>query len=126
MLQLLLDEQISHKVAAQIKQRDSAISILSITHWHNGRYRGISDYDLLVLAYQQKLTLVTYDLATFTPLLKDWTEQAKNHCGVIFIDQKTIPQNDIGGLTKSLIQLYKAQSNQDWQNRIVYLSRSKI
>ncbi len=71
----------------------------------------------------QKLTLVTYDRRTIPPLLKDWAEEGRQHAGVIFVDEKTISQADIGGLVQSLGVLLKEARDWDWTDRVCFLRR---
>jgi hypothetical protein len=57
------------------------------------------------------------------PLLKDWAEQDISHGGVIFIDNRTIASNDIGGLLRVLGAVWEEEKNADWTNVVIYLSR---
>ena len=57
---------------------------------------------LLKAAAVERLTLVTYDRRTITPLLKVWGEAGLEHGGVVFVDNHTIASSDIGGLVKAL------------------------
>lgn len=76
------------------------------------------------LAHEHGWTLVTYDQATITPLLKNWAEQWITHGGVIFVDNSTIASNDIGGLIRALGQLWNQEKRSDWENVAVYLTRA--
>ena len=89
--------------------------------WEQGRYLQVDDNVLLALAHQQGLTLVTYDLRTIPGLLARLVEQACDHAGVIFIDQKTIPPNHFGLLINSLSSLWQTEKDRDWRNRFVFL-----
>ena len=44
-----------------------------------------------------------------------------SHGGVVFVDERSIAPNDIGGLVRALIRLRDAESDVDWRDRIVYL-----
>lgn len=44
-----------------------------------------------------------------------------DRAGVIFIDYRSIPPNNFGGLVRAIIWLWDTQSQEVWQNRIVYL-----
>ncbi len=68
------------------------------------------------------LTL-TYDCRTIPTLLKNWAEEGRQHGGVIFVDEKTISQADIGGLIQSLDKLVKEARDLDWIDRIYFLRR---
>lgn len=89
--------------------------------WEQGRYLQVDDNVLLALANQQGLTLVTYDLRTIPRLLAYLAEQACDHAGVIFIDQKTIPPNHYGLLVNSLFSLWQMEKDRDWRNRVLFL-----
>ena len=70
------------------------------------------------------MTLVTFDLRTIPSLLRLCAEHGMDHSGVIFVDDRTVAQHDIGGLVAALCAVWKAQRNMDWTNRVVYLRSS--
>jgi len=84
---------------------------------------GQADEQLLQEAAAQGLTLVTYDRKTIPPLLMMWAEAGRVHGGVIFVDQRTIPSSDFGGLIRALDQLRGETGPWDWTNRIIVLRR---
>lgn len=124
MLQLLLDEHLSPRIVAQFLRRCPDARAASVLDWQDGRLSSVPDDLLLTEASQHQLSLVTYDQATIVPLLKSWGEQGVYHHGVIFIDDRTIRQNDLGGLVRALAHLWKQEKNADWRNRVVYLTRA--
>ncbi len=71
----------------------------------------------------QGLTLVTYDRKTIPPLLKTWAEAGRDHGGIIFVDETTIPSSDIGGLIRGLRKIFKETARWNWTNRICFLRR---
>ncbi len=121
MLRLLLDEHISRKVAAQVKKRIPGLDVLSIHDWENGRFLATSDGEILRVAAQQNLTLVTYDQNTIFTHMAEIASEGCDHGGIVVVDGKTIRQSDIGGLVKALGWLCEAESMADWKNRTVYL-----
>jgi hypothetical protein len=123
MLRLLLDEHISPNVTVGIRLRDKKIVIHGMVEWENGSFLGQEDAACLREALVQKLTLVTYDRRTIPPLLKNWAEEGRQHGGVIFVDEKTISQADIGSLIQSLGKLVKETRDLDWTDRIYFLRR---
>ncbi|HWB52839.1 MAG TPA: hypothetical protein VG722_01555 [Tepidisphaeraceae bacterium] len=123
MLSLLLDEQISPTVAEQARRKYPQVRIVAFREWHGGRFMGTADSIFIPEAAGEKLTLVTYDQRTIRPLLKSWMEQGIDHGGVIFVDAKTIPPQDFGGLVKALGQLWKIERKAEWKNRVVFLRR---
>ncbi|MCZ8305127.1 MAG: hypothetical protein O9336_00195 [Microcystis sp. LE19-98.1E] len=50
---------------------------------------GDSDEIVLKAAAEARLTLVTYDQNSITPVLWEWGEAWKSHSGVIFIDLRS-------------------------------------
>ncbi len=123
MLKLLLDEHISPGVAASLRRRDRKVVVFGMAEWEDGNFLGQDDSACLQQAAVQKLTLVTYDRRTIPPLLKDWAEAGRQHAGVIFVDEKTISQADIGGLVQSLGVLLKEARDWDWTDRVCFLQR---
>jgi hypothetical protein len=122
MLRLLLDEHISPDVGKG-RRRRKAISVCGLAEWEAGSCLGLDDNQLLERATAQGLTLVAYDRRTIPPLLKLWAETGREHGGVIFVDEKTIPQSDVGGLIHSLHWLGQESATWDWRNRICFLRR---
>lgn len=121
MLRLLTDEQISPVVAKQAPARCHGINIVALHHWQGGHFQSAPDDVLLREAHKEKLTLVTFDLRTIPTLLRSWGEQGIDHGGVVLVDERTIAQNDIGGLVAALCALWRAQNDWAWTNRVVYL-----
>ncbi len=123
MLSLLLDEHIAVRVATGLRRRHPSLVVQPLAHWVGGSFLGQTDAACLLEAAAQSLTLVTYDLRSIPPLLKNWAEQSRHHGGVIFVDQKTISPSDVGGLVRALSLLYKESSGWDWADRVVFLRR---
>jgi hypothetical protein len=123
MLKLLLDEHVSPSVAAGLRRRSRTLVVCAMKEWEGGSFLGQEDVTCLREAATQRMTLVTYDRRTITPLLKVWGEEGRSHGGVIFVDEKTISQAEIGGLVFSLSRLVKEAGDWDWTNRIVFLRR---
>jgi hypothetical protein len=123
MLSLLLDEQISPVVAAQIAIRRPDISIQSIFHWRQGTLTNRPDRLVLSAAAEDGLTLVTYDLTTIIPLVTEWGVAGTTHEGVIFVNQRTIHSRDFGQLIRALERLWDHEHQQIWTNRMTFLDR---
>ena len=123
MLKLLLDEHLSPDIAEGLRRKGRALTVHGLTEWEGGRFLGLTDEAIREEAAAQKLTLVTYDLKTIPPLLKTWMESGRDHGGVIFVDHKTIPSSDFGGLVRALHKLSLDGARWDWKNRICFLRR---
>ena len=123
MLRYLLDEQISPEIARQLRLRSQPIHAISVHGWREGKFRGSPDSEILETAHQDRLTLVTYDLKTIVPLLREWADDGIPNHGVIFIDNRSIASSNLGTLIRALADAWKAYSKQNWINRSMFLTR---
>ena len=121
MLSLLLDETISDEIARQILAKRVDIPIFSAHDWEEGRLRGVSDEMVLRAAAEAGLTLVSYDVNTIPLLLMRLANEAFVHGGIVFVHNATIRSNDYGGLMRALIQLYDAEKEAEWKDRLYFL-----
>jgi hypothetical protein len=120
-IKLLLDEHISPDVAKGLRRRNPKLVVWSMTEWEGGNFLGSEDATCLAEAASQALTLVTYDQRTISPLLKAWGEIGSRHAGVVFIDEKTISQANIGGLVRALQDLVGSTADWDWTDRVTFV-----
>jgi hypothetical protein len=120
-VKLLLDEHISPAVAQGLSA--TGVAAAALRDWHAGAYLETADELILQMAQTEGWTLVTYDLRTIPPLLKVWAEQSVSHGGVILVDERSIAQNDIGGLIRALTRLVASLGSAPWENRVVFLTR---
>jgi len=121
MLKLLTDEHISPAVAPALKRLCREQFAISLHEWENGQFLGASDAIVLGEAATHGLTMVTFDVRTIPPLLKSWAEVGKDQAGVVFVDQRTYSQNEIGGIARALRELTRQFGEQDWSNRYFFL-----
>ena len=120
MLSLLLDENIPPAVAKQIQSKRPDIPIETLHFWHSGDFLGTSDYEILLVANKENLTLVTYD----TQILSDWAfffASEIEFSGIVFIDEKTIANNNLGKLIRALLHLWDTKHEWDWSNHTEFL-----
>jgi hypothetical protein len=122
-LKYLLDENISHVIATQVRSHRPEIHIESVYDWRDGAFLSQRDDELLRAAAMEELTLVTYDQNTIPPLFFDFVERGEDHGGVIFIDRSTIASNEFGALVRSLTSFWNTNGQEDWTNRVAYLTR---
>src|SRR5438105_4820269 len=97
MLALLTDEHISHDVAEQVHLRRADIRIESVLRWRGGSLRQTADDLILAAAWEEGLTLVTYDQKTIPPILVELAMNEGHHSGVVFVDRNSISSDNIGG-----------------------------
>lgn len=121
MLRLLLDEHFSEQDAAQLRRHEPGIDVISVHTWESGMYVGAGDAAILVEAYRQGRTLVTRDLRTILPVLKDWAESGVSHGDVILVDHHAIPEGNTGALIKALRDVWSEEGDSDWTDQILYL-----
>jgi len=121
MLSLLLDENLSPEITRQLVEKRPDIQVTSVHHWHEGRYKGQPDETILIAATQAGLTLVTYDQKTILPILVRWGAAGTDHAGVVFIDDRTIANNNFGGLVRAFLALWDARHADEWRNSVVFL-----
>ena len=123
MLDLLLDANISHVIAAQVSRRRPDIPIQSIFHWRGGSFAMQPDHLILQAAAEDGLTLVTYDVSTIQPLVAEWGILGIPHAGVLFVAQHTIRSDDFGGLVRGIERLWTRERHLVWTNRTRFLDR---
>ncbi len=119
-MKLLLDAHIDPAVARGLAAR-VAIDVISLRDWHDREYLNADDEPILRAAAAEGRTLVTYDQQTIPDLLSAWGEQGIPHSGVIFVDNRTIAQGDVGGLIRALVDIIDELGDVDWENRIAFL-----
>jgi hypothetical protein len=121
MLRVLID---SHLPAAitQAVRKASSLSITHLRDWHGGSRLNQPDTQLLQLAFDERLTILTHDIRTFPVAVKNLFKQGHNHAGVIFVPA-SFQADDVGGIARALVKLSKAMGEEDWTNRIWFLQR---
>ena len=122
MLAFLLDEQISHVVAEQMRLKRPDIRTESVLRWRESNLRGKTDALVLEGAHEEGLTLVTYDQKTIPPLLMELAMNEGHHSGVVFVDHNTIASENIGTLTQALIAFYDQYHSLTWTDVVMFLS----
>lgn len=78
-MKLLLDEQHSPKVAAQLVKAGFGV-VAASRHEHT---RNITDEELLAVATADHRVIVTENIADFAPLAAHWAAEGRRHFGII-------------------------------------------
>src|SRR5438876_9199419 len=102
-MKLLLDVHVRLVVASQLRSR--GVVAASVAKWQGGHYREAPDDDILHAARSDERVLVSYDQKTIPKLLLAWSNARWHHAGVILVDSRTIPPQDVGGLLRALSRL---------------------
>ena len=118
-MRLLLDAHVSPAVARALQAGGS--DALAPRDWHGGQYRTASDAQILAAAVAEERVLVTYDLRSIPPLLKEWAQSGRHHAGVILVDRKTIRPGDVGGLRRALAAVVFERGEVEWRDRVELL-----
>ena len=123
-MKLLLDEHIWPGVAELLGTLMPTVRIESIHTHAGGRLMNAGDDEILAEAHHDGWTFVTFDVNTIPPLLREKAMAKEDHSGIIFISSKSFAQNDHGGLAQALASITQAESEADWTNRVMFLSRT--
>lgn len=121
---LLLDSQISPRVAVQVRRHRRGCTILSLHTWQDGALRDEPDAVILDATSNAGLTFVTYDCRTAPALLQAWAIHGRSHAGVLLVDERTIAQGDLGSLVRSLIHHWDRYQDLDLTSAALYLERA--
>ncbi len=122
-MKLLLDEHIWPGVAELVKQEIPATEIASVHHYYAGSLLNTLDDEILNEAHRGGWTLVTFDVNTIPRLLREKAIANEDHGGVIFVSSKSFAQNDHSRLAQALSVVAQSESETNWTNRVMFLSR---
>lgn len=121
----LTDAHMSPKVAVQVQAKRRDCQIHCLRSWRGGRLLDAEDNEILIAAFEEGLTLITYDQRTIVPLVSQWMMEGRSHGGVVFIDEQSILQEDIGGQVLALVELWDSANTDAWTVRIICLRRAR-
>ena len=93
-LRFLTDEHISPAVAREARRHCAGLSVISMREWHDGAFLGSKDEVVVSEASRE---------------------------GLVFVDEKTIAPQDIGGLVFAICLLWRSERRAAWLNRVVFL-----
>jgi hypothetical protein len=80
-VRLLLDEQISGKVADRLRDRGHDVAAATA----DPGLRGLSDPDLFGVAQQQGRAMVTYNRPDFEAIVREYAETDREHHGLVIV-----------------------------------------
>ena len=118
----ILDEHVSLAVKRGLQR--GGIDVVAVADWREGTIRSSKDHPILLAAASEQRVLVTFDLKTLMTLARALADAGQHHAGIIFIDDKTFRQDDIGGIVRAVQQVVAESGDDDWQNRVEFLSRT--
>lgn len=97
-MKLLLDEQISGKVAERLRGRGH--DVLAATD--DPGLRGLSDPDLFEVAQQQGRALATYNRSDFEPIVRTFAAANREHHGLVIIHPLRFPSWEFARLAAAI------------------------
>jgi len=122
-MKFCLDEQMSRRVAEQLRKK--GCDAIAITETHLG-HRNTPDEAVLSWAILERRALVTYNIHDFAPLMAQMYALGREHWGVILISERSIPQAEIGRQVSALRRLASRYPGQDdLQNITLFLETNE-
>lgn len=100
-MKLLLDEQISGKVAERL--REQGYDVLAVTD--EPALRGLADPDLFEVAQAEGRAVATYNRDDFEAIVRRHAELGREHHGLILIHPRRFPGRDFATLVKAFAEL---------------------
>lgn len=97
-MKLLLDEQISGRVAERLRGRDHDVTAAT----DDPSLRGLTDPDLFEVAQQQGRALVTYNRVDFEPIVREYAEKNREHSGLVIVHPMRFPSSEFARLATAL------------------------
>jgi predicted nuclease of predicted toxin-antitoxin system len=105
-LSLLLDEDVSPRVAVGLRRRGvDAVSV----HELGRANAAVTDEAQLEAAASAGRVLVTYNRADFQALDAEWRLQGKSHAGILWCSERTVPRRAIGDLVRHIAAFAQAR-----------------
>lgn len=86
-MKLLLDEQISGKVAGRLRNRGHDV----IAATDELGLRSLGDPDLFEVAQQQGRALVTHNRVDFEPIIREYAQVNREHHGLVIVHPTRFP-----------------------------------
>lgn len=97
-MKLLLDEQISGKVAERLRDRGHDVTAVT----DDPSLRGLSDPDLFEVAHQQGRALVTYNRVDFEPITREYAQADREHRGLVIVHPTRFPSREFAQLAAAI------------------------
>jgi len=95
----LLGEDMSQRVAEGLRAR--GVDAVSVHEIGRGNRR-VPDEEQLGYAADQGRILVTYNRADFQALDARWRREGRQHAGILWCSERTIPRRAVGALIRAL------------------------
>jgi predicted nuclease of predicted toxin-antitoxin system len=119
-VKLALDHHYSPAIARELRDRGFDAIAISERGW-----QVLSDAALLAACADESLVLLTNNVPDFVALARDWQGQGRQHAGLIFTSDATMPRNVawIGAYVTALGLVFVANPDVDsLSDRVIWLS----
>lgn len=103
-MKLLLDEQISGKVAERLRDRGHDVDAVTA----DPSLRGLSDADLFAAAQRRGRALVTYNRPDFEAIVREYAEADREHRGLVIVHPMRFPSWEFARLAAALRALLRS------------------
>ena len=100
-MKILLDEQISGKVAERLRDRGHDVTAAT----DDLTLRGLSDPDLFEVAQQQGRSLVTYNRVDFEPIVREYAQVDREHHGLVIVPPTRFPSWEFARIAAAIEML---------------------
>lgn len=97
-MKLLLDEQISGKVADRLRKQGQDV----VAATADPTLRGLTDPDLFATAQQQRRAVVTYNRSDFEAIVRDYAAAGQEHYGLVIVHPVRFPSSEFARLANAL------------------------
>jgi hypothetical protein len=121
MLRFLTDSHVPPHIA-KAAARLAAVEVIPLREWHGGLYLHEIDPKIIERAWDEGLTILTYDVNTFPLHIKARLENGMHHAGVVYVSAR-FRQNEIGAVARGIVRLWRQNKGADWTDRIYFLDR---
>jgi hypothetical protein len=105
-------------IGRHLRERDHDVPALD----EHRSLEGLDDPEVLELATSEGRILLTHNVKDFPDVLRDWTDEGREHAGCIILVGIHLAQ--FGQLIRSIeAALASASAQQDWRNRSLFVGR---
>jgi hypothetical protein len=123
-LQLLADENTSHRLVSACRRFASEFPIIHIASWQEGSWLGLDDVALLISCAEAGLVLTAFDRATLPWHAGQLLRGGHDHGGLILL-RRSVRSTDYGRQARLLTRFWEEEGcSWDWVNRVVYLPKN--
>jgi len=98
-VKLLLDEQISGKVAERLRRR--GLDTIAVSA--DPAIRGMTDPELFALAQEQGRTVVTYNRADFEAIVREYASAGTEHHGLLIVSPARFSSWEFSRLVEAVV-----------------------